>query len=49
MIVARQLLMDSLIFSKEDNVKSFGEAELTNVLEELMPLVQNQRCLVYLS
>ena len=40
MLVARQLLMDSLT---TDVNESMGEIELNNFLEELIPLVQNQR------
>ena len=43
MLVARQLLMDSLI---TDQTESMGEIELNNFLEELIPLVQNQRLVI---
>ena len=43
MVVARQLLMDSLIFCGKQDDRAFEEAELTNIFEELMPVVQNQR------
>ncbi len=40
MIVARQLLIDAIIGPKEAKM---GEAELSHILEEMIPLVQNQR------
>ena len=43
MLVARQLLMDSLT---TDHTESMGEIELNNFLEELIPLVQNQRLVI---
>ena len=43
MLVARQLLMDSLT---TDQTESMGEIELNNFLEELIPLVQNQRLVI---
>ena len=43
-IVARQLLVDAII-SKESG--DMGEAELSNILEEMIPLVQNQRCVIF--
>ena len=41
MIVARQILVDAIIGSEEVQM---GETELSNVLEEMIPLVQTQRC-----
>ena len=43
MLLARQLLMDSLT---TDQTESMGEIELNNFLEELIPLVQNQRLVI---
>ena len=40
MIVARQLLVDAIVGQNE---QSFGESELSNILEEMIPLVQTQR------
>lgn len=41
MIVARQLLVNAILGQKN---KEMGETELNNILEEMIPLVQNQRC-----
>ena len=43
-IVARQLLVDAIIGKESGDM---GEAELSNILEEMIPLVQNQRCVIF--
>ncbi|MCO5552305.1 hypothetical protein L7F22_005816 [Adiantum nelumboides] len=40
MIVARQLLLDDIIGNEE---RHMGDCELSNILEEMIPLIQNQR------
>lgn len=40
-IVARQLLVNAIIGRIEAYM---GEIEISNILEEMIPLVQNQRC-----
>lgn len=50
MIVARELLLDSLMLRQiGEKVRSLGDAELNNILEELMPIVQNQRYIFFLN
>ena len=44
MIVARQLLVDAIVGKEKGDM---GEIELSNILEEIIPLVQNQRCVVF--
>lgn len=40
MLIARKLLMESLT---SENTGEFSERDLNNFLEELIPLIQNQR------
>ena len=40
MIIARQLLVDAIVGKESEEM---GETELSNILEEMIPLVQNQR------
>ena len=43
MIIARQLLVDAIVGKKSGEM---GETELSNILEEMIPLVQNQRYVI---
>lgn len=40
MIIAKQLLVDAIVGKESEEM---GETELSNILEEMIPLVQNQR------
>lgn len=46
MILARQMLVDAIV---GPNKTKMGEVELTHILEEMIPLVQNQRFVQYFS
>ena len=43
MIIARQLLVDAIVGKESEEM---GETELSNILEEMIPLVQNQRYVI---
>ena len=45
MIVARQLLVDAIVGKESADM---GEIELGNILEEMIPLVQNQRYVLFM-